>query len=425
MQVFKFGGASVKDAASVRNVADILRFCENKKTIVVISAMGKVTNRLEDLVKAYFFGRGDVAEILADLRKFHLSIAQELFPGDGHPVFDEIENIFVELSWAIEEPPAFTFDHHYDQVVSQGEMLSTRLVSAYLQSQGISNKWLDARDVIQTDNTFREGKVSFEESAYLVQSRLMPMFATSDMVVTQGFVGSTSENYTTTLGREGSDYTAALMAYFTDADHVTIWKDVPGVLSADPKVFSDTSKIDELSYHDAIELTYYGASVIHPKTIKPLQNKNIPLYVRSFRQPKEKGTVVRDNEHRITVTSYILKEKQILISIMPKDFSFIAEDNLGDIFKTFSKHHVHINLMQNSAISFSVCADDEIQKTLPLIEDLKSQFKVLYNENMKLLTIRNYDHDNLMRLIADKEVLLEQRSRHTVQVVVRGDVTRF
>ena len=425
MQVFKFGGASVKDADAVRNVGNILRFCKGKKTIVVVSAMGKVTNRLEELVNAYFFGRGDAGAVLAGIRAFHLEIAGQLFTDRKNPVFDELENIFVEISWAVEEPPAFSYDHHYDQIVCQGEMLSTKIISAYLNLEGIESRWVDARDVLQTDNTYREGRVDYDASAELVRRNLVPVLENGDMVVTQGFVGGTTENYSTTLGREGSDYTAALLAFFTDADHVTIWKDVPGVMSAEPKVFRDASKIDELSYHDAIELTYYGATVIHPKTIKPLQNKNIPLYVRSFKDPAAKGTVVREQDQRVTVTSYILKESQILISIMPKDFSFIAEDNLGEIFLLFSKHHVHINLMQNSALSFSVCVNDEVQKTLPLMEELKEHFRVLYNDKVKLLTIRNYDQNNLAKLTGDKEVLLEQRSRHTVQVVVRGDVTRF
>lgn len=425
MQVFKFGGASVKDAAAVRNVAHILRVRQSSPTIVVISAMGKVTNRLEDLVNAYYLEKRHVAQTLADLKDFHLGIMDGLFSDRSNPVYNEIDNILVELTWSTEEPPAYSYDHHYDQIVSQGEMMSTRIVSAFLAQEGLKNTWIDARDLIITDDTFREGRVDYENSASLVKKNLVPHLKAGSLVVTQGFVGGTSENFTTTLGREGSDYTAALLAYFTDAEHVTIWKDVPGVMSADPKVFSDASKIAELSYHDAIELTYYGASVIHPKTIKPLQNKNIPLIVKSFRDPAEKGTMVRDSDHRVAVTSYILKDKQILISIMPKDFSFIAEDNLGEIFMAFSRHHVHINLMQNSAISFSVCVDDEVQKTMPLLEELRTHFKVLYNDKVKLLTIRNYDHDNLMKLISDKEVLLEQRSRHTVQVVVRGDVTRF
>ncbi len=377
MQVFKFGGASVKDAESVKNVARILASEKGKKTIVVISAMGKITNLLEELVKAYFFGKGDVAKIIESLKTFHFDIAELLFEDQCHPVFTELENVFVELVWGTEEPPAYSYDQVYDQLVSQGEILSTKIVSAYLDLVGLKNTWLDARDVIQTDNTYREGKVDYELSQNLVNARLLPLLSTGDLVLTQGFIGGTSENFTTTLGREGSDYTAALLAYFVNAEQVTIWKDVPGVLNADPKIFSETTRIDELSYHDAIELTYYGASVIHPKTIKPLQNKNIPLYVRSFLHPGEKGTVVRDSGYRTAVPSYILKDRQILISIMPKDFSFIAEENLSTIFGLFSRHHVRINMMQNSALSFSVCADDEVQKTLPLMEELKSEFKVL------------------------------------------------
>jgi aspartate kinase len=420
MKVFKFGGASVKDAASVRNVAEILKKYGNRETIVVISAMGKTTNKLEELVKAYFFGTKDPAALIAEVKKVHVDITKQLFTDINHPVFAEIENTFVELYWAVEEEPAFTYDHHYDQIVSQGEILSSHILSAYLRSNGVANRWMDARGLIQTDNTYREGKVDYELSAELVRNNLLAAVEEQGLVVTQGFIGGTSENYTTTLGREGSDYTAGLLAYFTDSTEVTIWKDVPGLLNADPKHFSNTEKIDELSYHDAIELSYYGASVIHPKTIKPLQNKSIPLYVKSFIDPEAGGTVIRDNDKRVTVTSYIFKERQILISIQPKDFSFIAEENLSEIFSIFSRHHVRVNMMHNSAISFSVCADDDRQRTQPMMDELKEHFRLLYNDNVQLMTIRNYNQDIIEKLSEGKTVLLEQRSRHTHQMVVKN-----
>lgn len=419
MQVFKFGGASVKDAGSVKNVSVILKKQLAEPTVVVVSAMGKITNKLEELVNAYFYKEQEVLPILEEIKNYHLGILNQLFADKNTAVYNDIENVFVELLWALEEEPSASYNYHYDQMVSQGEVLSTKIISAYLNSAGVANKWLDARDVIQTDNSYREGKVDYALSESLVQSHLLPLLKTNSIVITQGFIGGTSENYTTTLGREGSDYTAALLAYFTNAKQVVIWKDVPGVLNADPKYFKNTKKIDELSYHDAIELTYFGASVIHPKTIKPLQNKNIPLYVKSFLKPEDAGTVIRDSDKRNTVTSYIFKVDQILLSIQPKDFSFIAEDNLSVIFKLFSKHSVRINMMQNSAISFSVCVDNDAHKMEALLNDLQQQFKVLYNDGVQLMTIRNYDQDTIAKLSENKIILIEQRSRNTHQMVMK------
>ena len=420
MQVFKFGGASVKDPGSVKNVSSILKRFVSEPTVVVISAMGKTTNKLEELVNAYMT-RQETESILDELKKYHLSILDQLSFDSNAAIYNEVENVFVELIWILEEEPSFSYNHHYDQIVSQGEVLSTKIVSAYLNKDGLKNKWLDARGIIQTDNSYREGKVDYDLSENLVQTQLLPLLKTHQIVLTQGFIGGTSENYTTTLGREGSDYTAALLAYFTNARQVIIWKDVPGVLNADPKYFKNTKKINELTYHDAIELTYFGASVIHPKTIKPLQNKNIPLYVKSFLNPDEPGTLIKEGEKGNTTTSYIFKEDQILLSIQPKDFSFIAEDNLSGIFNLFSKHNVHIHMMQNSAISFSVCTDNDVQKIEPLINDLQQQFKVLYNAPVQLMTIRNYNQETIAKLSENKVILIEQRSRHTHQMVMKSE----
>lgn len=421
MQVFKFGGASVKDAPAVKNVAEVLKKHALKPTIVVISAMGKTTNALEELVNAYLKNTGKPEEILQKIKEYHFGILNELFPDKKHPVFNELENTFVELSWIIEDAPTASYNQVYDQIVCMGELISTKIVSAYLNETGIKNKWMDARGIIQTDNTYREGKVNYELSETLVKSQLLPVLEVNKIVVTQGFIGGTSENFTTTLGREGSDYTAALLAYFTDAESVTIWKDVDGVLNADPKWFKNTRKIDELSYYDAIELTYYGATVIHPKTIKPLQNKNIPLYVKSFLNPDKNGTVIHDGGKRLPIPGYIFKIDQILISIQPKDFSFIAEDNLSNIFELFSKYGVKINVMQNSAINFTVCTDNDPQKTEPLIEELQQQYKVLYNTGLELLTIRNYDQVTINKLTENKSVLLELKSRNTAQLVMMNN----
>ncbi len=421
MQVFKFGGASVKDAEAVINVGRILKKHAQQPTVVVVSAMGKVTNKLEELVKAYFFKTPNIMEVFEEVKKYHFDIVKKLIPNLSNPIYNDLENVFLEMLWAIEELPAFTFNHHYDQIVSLGEVLSTKIVSAYLNQIGITNQWIDARGIIQTDNTYREGKVDYELSEKILQDQLQPLLKKNRIVITQGFIGGTSENYTTTLGREGSDYTASLLAYFLNAERVIIWKDVPGVLNADPKYFKNTQKLKELTYHDAIELTYYGASVIHPKTIKPLQNKGIPLFVRSFLKPEEEGTVIKESDQRLNVTSYIFKTDQILISIQPKDFSFIAEDNLSNIFAIFSKHGVKVNMMQNSAISFSVCVDEDDFKIKPLIEELQFQFKVLYNQNVQLMTIRNYDNDIVNKLSENKVVLMEQKSRNTHQMVIKSE----
>lgn len=422
MQVFKFGGASVKDAEGVKNVAEVLKQFPSQKISVVVSAMGKTTNALERLAKAYFYKLENAEKVLEEIKTYHFDICNHLFSSTSHPIYNELENTFVELYWAIEDEPTQGFDFEYDQIVSMGEVISTKIVSAYLNEIGLKNKWIDVRGLIQTDNSYREGKVDFDLTESLVKNDLLPIFDSFDIVITQGFIGGTSENFTTTLGREGSDYTASILAYCLNAKNVTIWKDVPGVLNADPKWFSHTKKIDELSYHDAIELTYYGATVIHPKTIKPLQNKNIPLYVKSFLKPKDEGTVIRDGEKRLNIPSYIFKIDQVLISIQPKDFSFIAEDNLSDIFEVFSKHGVKINLMQLSAISFSVCCDDHAEKIKALVTELQQQFKVLYNSGLELMTVRYYTQETLDILTKNKIILLEQRSRYTVQMVMKNDI---
>ena len=421
MQVFKFGGASVKDAEAVKNVVKVLKQFPGEPLGIVVSAMGKTTNELERLAKAFFYKTENPEEILDEIKQFHFKICNDLFSSPNHPVYTDLENTFVELHWSIEDEPTHSFDFEYDQIVSIGEVVSTKIVSAYLNEAGINNKWIDIRGIIQTDNTYREGKVDFELTESLIKKIVLPQLNMTPVFVTQGFIGGTSENFTTTLGREGSDYTASILAYCLDAKSVTIWKDVPGVLNADPKWFNQTKKIDELSYHDAIELTYYGATVIHPKTIKPLQNKNIPLYVRSFLAPAEKGTVIKDGEKRLNIPSYIFKIDQVLISIQPKDFSFIAEDNLSDIFEMFSKHGVKINLMQLSAISFSVCCDDDQLKIKALVGDLQTVFKVLYNSGLELMTVRYYTHETIDLLTRHKIILLEQRSRFTVQMVMKNE----
>ncbi len=422
MNVFKFGGASIKDAAAVKRVAQILKMIAQDDTIVVVSAMGKITNALEKLVDAVFYKKGNPDTILEEIKHFHMKIIKDLFPSSQHPIYNEIANTFVELDWSLEDETTSNYNYEYDKIVCMGEILSSKIINAYINEAGIVSTWWDIRGLIQTDNTYREGKVNWELTQELVNKELLPFFSQTgkNIIVTQGFIGGTSENFTTTLGREGSDYSAAIIAFATNATNVTIWKDVPGVLNADPKWFDKTTKLDQLSYQDAIELAYYGASIIHPKTIKPLQNRNIHLYVKSFLKPEDTGTVICDRPSSPAIPCFIFKINQVLLSISPKDFSFIAEENLASIFNLFAEKQIKINVMQNSAISFSVSIDNDPSKVLPLIEVLKNDFRVLYNENVELITIRYYDQPTLDRVLIDKAVLLEVKTRNTVQLIVKS-----
>ena len=418
MKVFKFGGASVKDANAVKNVGEVLKLYQDD-LVVVISAMGKTTNGLEKVIESYLNKDGKTQENLKAVKDFHISILNDLFENKTHPIFNEIHNTFVEIEWEIEDDAVREYDYIYDQIVSIGEMLSTKIVSAYLNEIGIKNTWLDVRSVIQTDNTYRNAKIDWELTEKFVQTEIK--FSEKDnIIITQGFIGSSSELFTTTLGREGSDFSAGILGFCLNAEDVTIWKDVPGMLNADPKWFDDTIKLDNISYHEAVELAYYGASVIHPKTIKPLHNKNIPLYVKSFVSPKDDGTVINENtKDDSLIPSFIFKMNQVLISISAKDYSFVMEDSLSHIFGLFSKIGVQINLMQNSAISFSVCVDFDTQKTMQLIDELKKDYKILYNDKLELVTIRHYDQQTIDRVTLDKEILVEQKSRQTARFVMK------
>ena len=419
MDIFKFGGASVKDANGVKNLANIVRDYKKGELLIVISAMGKITNKLEELTKAYLSQSDDTHAIFDEIKHFHFKIIEELFQGNANPVYNEVANTFVEIDWLIEDEPDSNSDYIYDQIVSIGEVVSTKIVAAWLNETNNKALWVDARNYIQTDNTYREGKVDWEKTNQIIQKEMVPLIA-KNIIVTQGFIGGTSENYTTTLGREGSDYSAAIFASCLNAAALTIWKDVPGVLNADPKWFDETEKIPQLSYHDAIELTYYGATVIHPKTIKPLQNKGIPLFVRSFIQPEGSGTAITKDSNPLPVPSFIFKVNQALISIFPKDYSFIIEENLSNIFELFHQHRIKINTMLNSAISFSVSVDDNEEKVKKLIESLSNQFTVKYNKGLELVTIRYYNQQTIDRVTVDKDILLEVKSRHTCQMVMKN-----
>ncbi|KIO78168.1 aspartate kinase [Pedobacter lusitanus] len=418
MQVFKFGGASVVNAEAVKNLVAIIQQAEKENLLIVISAMGKITNKLELLSNAYIYGQENTHQLLEEVKAYHFNILNDLFKNHDHPVYNDVANTFVEIEWLLEEEASDAPDYIYDQIVSIGEVLSTKIVAAYLNESGIITTWADARNFIKTDNTYREGKVEWDKTELEIQRNLVPLLKKS-IVVTQGFIGSTSENFTTTLGREGSDYSAAIFCACLDAVSLTIWKDVPGVLNADPKWFDETERIPQLSYHDAIELTYYGATVIHPKTIKPLQNKDIPLYVKSFLHPTNEGTEINSIKSALPVPSFIFKVNQVLISIFPKDFSFIIEENLSDIFSLFHKHKVKVNTMLNSALSFSVSVDHDAEKINNLIEELSVLYKVKYNKGLELVTIRYYNQDTINRVTVNKDILLEVKSRHTCQIVMK------
>lgn len=423
MEVYKFGGASVKDAEGVKNLANIIKERNQKNNLlIVISAMGKVTNKLEELTKAYLTGAEETHRIFDEVKQFHFNIISELFPDHSHPVYNDVANSFVEIDWLLEEEPDDTADYIYDQIVSIGEIVSTKIAAAYLNETGCNVQWVDARNFIHTDNNYREGQVNWEKTEQEIQKKLEPILKQC-IAVTQGFIGSTSENFTTTLGRDGSDYSAAIFASCLNASSLTIWKDVPGVLNADPKWFDETERIPRLSYHDAIELAYYGATVIHPKTIKPIQNKNIPLYVRSFLDHKAEGTDITGENNHLPVPSFIFKVNQALISIFPKDFSFIIEENLSDIFSLFHKHKVKITTMLNSAISFSVSFDHDPKKLEALIADLSQHYKVKYNTGLELVTIRYYNQETIDRVTVNKNILLEVKSRYTCQIVMRDKAT--
>ena len=412
-KVFKFGGSSIKDVANIINVSNILKSYSNDELVIIFSAMGKVTNMLEDVVELYIQKNGKPSIALQKVKNFHFDILNALFDQD-HLIFEEINNLFVEIEWVLEEDPYNDYGYVYDQIVSIGEFLSTKIMSAYLNNIGFHNNYLDARDIIKTDNSYRNAKIDWETTTTCIKSMIKAKHC-----ITQGFVGCTSENFTTTLGREGSDFTAAILAYGIEAKEVVIWKDVPGMMNADPKYFQHSKVLETISFDEAIELAYFGAKVIHPKTIQPLKKKKIPLRVRSFIEHKNKGSQIAEDVLTFPeVPSIIIKENQILISISDRSLSFIVETHMSKIFGLLAKHSVSVNVMQNSAVSFSVCVDDDKYKIPQLISDLQKDFEVYYNKNLTLYTVRNYTKDVVNDFFNGKEILLEQRSRNTLQLVV-------
>ncbi|WP_309425083.1 aspartate kinase [Daejeonella oryzae] len=419
IQVYKFGGASVKDAEGVKNLAKVVSLNTQSSLLIVISAMGKTTNALEKLTYAYVNQSHEAQNLLDEIKSYHDQILTDLFNDPSHPVFDEISNSFIELDWILEEEPHPDYDFNYDQIVSVGELVSTKIVSAYLNYAGLDNQWIDARGYIQTDNTYREGVVDWNKTTSIIQQNL-PQILAKKTIVTQGFIGGTSENFTTTLGREGSDYSAAIFASALKAESVTIWKDVPGVLNADPKLFNETIKFSQLPYTEAMEMSYYGATVIHPKTIRPLFQANIPLFVKPFLNPEESGTII-NNDPFISADqqAIIVKKNQVLTSFFTRDFSFISEEHLSAIFAVFASKHIKINMMQISALSFSVCFDYDQKKFEQLLKLLNTTFRIKYNADLELYTIRYFRHETIDLLSKGRIILMEQLSRNTAQFVLK------
>ena len=419
MNVYKFGGASVKDADGVKNLFKIIN-TQKENLIIVVSAMGKMTDALEVLCNAYFHKTGDTASALQRIKDFHQNIINDLFGTAADDINHLVDNLYCELQNILDSAPSLSYDYEYDRIICFGELLSTTIISAYMERQGRKAKFVDIRKCLITDQNYRNACVNLELSSQLCRKTFS--FQDTFIYITQGFIAGTTTNQTTTLGREGSDYTAALLANLLDAESVTIWKDVPGIMNADPKLYKDTEIISKMSYKEAIELSNCGAKVIHPKTIKPLQNKGIPLYVRSFLYPESHGTVIRELDERLNLPPiFIDKGNQLLLTLSPRDFSFIAEEKLSRIFAILAKYRLRLNLMQTSAITFSFCIDLNEAIFESFINELHDEYEVLYNKNVRLLTIRHYNEDVITRLTAHKNILVEQRSRLTARFVVADE----
>ena len=416
IKVFKFGGASVKDASSIENVVEILKNHQNNKILIVVSAMGKTTNKLEKVVALRHNPEESMAK-LQEIKEAHFSVVESLF-GEDKNLLSVLNDLFVEVEWAIEEQHE-GYDFTYDQVVGVGELASTRLFWYALNKDGIKTEWVDARDIVKTDDVYRESWVLWDKTLANIKQKVEPKFDSFQFVVTQGFIGSTTENNTTTLGREGSDYTGAIFSFGLDAKEMAIWKDVPGVLTGDPKKFNNVVKLGKLSYREAIEMTYYGAKVIHPKTIKPLQNKNIPLQVRSFLNPEEEGTIVTADVENHYPPIVSIQEDQTIVHISTKDYSFVAEHHMGILFQELDRLRLKVNMMQNTAISFALCVTDKEDRTQEFCQRIEENFKTSREKNLELITVRHYQKPLIESLKKGKIILLEQRIRETVQFVAK------
>lgn len=416
MQIFKFGGASVKDAEGVKNLARVLKMLGSDKTLIIVSAMGKTTNAMEKVVSNYFDAKHQLQSSLQEVKKFHNNILLDLFENEKHAVFETIDGLFQEIIQFFDHNKSPNYNFVYDQVIGFGELISTSIISHYLNVIGVKNTWLDVRTFIKTDDYYRNSKVNWGQTQELISEHV----DRSKLNITQGFLGSNSNNFTTTLGREGSDYTAAIFAFCLNAKSVTIWKDVPGVLNADPRYFENAELLRRISYREAIELSYYGASVIHPKTLQPLQKKEIALFVKSFLNPKNEGTCVgKDLELSPKIPCYILKQNQILIKLSSLDFSYIVEDNIRHIFGLLHDYKMKVSMIQNSAISFSVCIENNYNNLERLLLHLKAKYKVKSYQAVKLYTIRHYDATAVRELEKGKQILLKQVTPDIMQIITK------
>lgn len=413
MKIFKFGGASVKDADSVKNVLRVLSIQGFERCLIVVSAMGKTTNALERVVE-FYFNKSDYQQEIAKIKEEHIQIARGLFD-ENHHVFSEIKLFFDDIESFLRRNKSPNYNFVYDQVVTCGEMISSKILSVYLSDNEMGNQWLDARDFIKTDTNYREGVVNWEDT-----EKNISQLDKTKTYVTQGFIGSDENNFTVSLGREGSDYSAAIFAYCLDAKDMTIWKDVPGVMTGDPRKFENVELLSNISYEEAIEMAYYGASVIHPKTLQPLKQKSIPFFVKSFINPEKAGTKIGISTENQLLESYILKENQVLMRISTRDFSFIAEDHISFIFRELAKRNIKVSLMQNSAISLALCLEDKFNNIDELEAELEQDFNTEIVKNVSLFTIRNARLENLDKLYEGKNVLLEQITKTTVQMIING-----
>jgi aspartate kinase len=420
MKVFKFGGTSTNSYERVKNLAHILNFHKDEKILIVISAMGKMTNGLEKVVDAFYEQRNeDALKLFKKIKDYHLNQLKYLVTLHWEKATNQLNDFFTEVEWLLHDKPVKDYNYYYDQIVCVGELLSSTLISYFLDEEKLPNQWIDVRDLIRTDDTFRDGKVDWDISKKFVSEKLLPLFQQNNFVVTQGFIGSTDENESTTLGREGSDYTAAIFADLLDAESVTIWKDVDGVMNADPKEFPDAKTIDELSYKEVIEMAYYGAKVIHPKTIKPLQNKNIPLFVRSFLDLRLPGTVISNNQNHFLPVMMITKQNQALITLQTIDFSFAEAKPVNLLHQILDELRIKANLTQNGAITLMICIDDVAEKTEKLAILASSFFNVNIQKGLMLLTLRHYTKEYLKMNEANHEIIMEQRTSDTIQQLMK------
>lgn len=416
MQIFKFGGASVKDAEGIKNMVSLLQKVGYKNSLIIVSAMGKTTNALEAVIKNYFENKTELQSSIQDVIKFHNEILLTLFNDESHQVYNKVQSFFDELNRILKSNKSPDYNFLYDQVIGFGELISTTIISDYLNFIGLKNNWIDAREYIKTDNYYRRANIDWGETQRLISLN----FNKSKLNITQGFLGSDANNFTTTLGREGSDYTAAIFAYCLNAESVTIWKDVPGVLNADPRYFENAQLLNKISYREAIELAFYGASIIHPKTLQPLQGKEIPLLVKSFLNPENSGTTIgKDVTLEPMIPCFIVKKNQVLISLSSLDFSYIVEENISEIFNLLHLYKMKVDVIQNSAISFSVCIDNIYNNLEKLLHHLKAKFKVTCNEKVSLYTIRHYNEKAITQIEMGKTVLLKQLTQETIQVVTK------